>query len=435
MDWELVSQQVREVRDTLAALDGRCASAESALHGAVSHGQVIETIRSVTGPLRAQLETRLSGLEKDALDINDSLGQASTNTRELSEIAASVEKALAAEMQRSKTKIQQLTAWVEATMAKEGKAQERDLAELRGQADHLSRELQTAHHKCHRAETGVKELELTVESMGRRLAMGGADEIARVRREVQNSEGALIRRIEERRVATAGDDNALTSSLFSIRTQMKHLQLQIQVLTSSPEKGVKKGIRSRALGHALSPEIGFRRFPYKLRQRHFVWRNRVEDHEVNEAKIEIDGAPAPPDTGPAAADPMPSEAKRSIPARNLNLSRANPSSETRASIGIGGTDEKTGGVGGRGGGGHGAGTLATQMAVAVAPRKGLETDHVDVDLDIDVERKSDNSSFSVSVSKEDDDDDEDEDEDEQEEEEGDKDGAGETPVRRQQRQS
>lgn len=40
-------------------------------------------------------------------------------------------------------------------------------------------------------------MELTVESMGRRLATGGADEIARIRREVQNNQGALQRRIEE----------------------------------------------------------------------------------------------------------------------------------------------------------------------------------------------------------------------------------------------
>lgn len=40
-------------------------------------------------------------------------------------------------------------------------------------------------------------MELTVESMGKRLATGGADEIARIRREVQNNEGALQRRIEE----------------------------------------------------------------------------------------------------------------------------------------------------------------------------------------------------------------------------------------------
>lgn len=40
-------------------------------------------------------------------------------------------------------------------------------------------------------------MELTVESLGRRLATGGADEIARIRREVHNIEGALQRRMEE----------------------------------------------------------------------------------------------------------------------------------------------------------------------------------------------------------------------------------------------
>lgn len=47
------------------------------------------------------------------------------------------------------------------------------------------------------AEVQVKEMELTVESLGRRQATGGADEIARIRREVHNIEGALQRRIEE----------------------------------------------------------------------------------------------------------------------------------------------------------------------------------------------------------------------------------------------
>lgn len=78
-------QKVREVRDTLATLDRRCASAESALHGAVSHGQVIDAIRSVIGPFREQVETRLSTLEDDVSDGNDSLGQ--TSTRELSAVS------------------------------------------------------------------------------------------------------------------------------------------------------------------------------------------------------------------------------------------------------------------------------------------------------------------------------------------------------------
>lgn len=81
------AQQVCEVRETLAPLDRRCASAESALHGAVSHGQVIDAIRSVIGPLREQLETRLTALENDISDTNDSLGQGSTNTRELSAVS------------------------------------------------------------------------------------------------------------------------------------------------------------------------------------------------------------------------------------------------------------------------------------------------------------------------------------------------------------
>lgn len=46
-------------------------------------------------------------------------------------------------------------------------------------------------------ENQVKELEITVESMARRLAAGGADEIARIRRDVQNNDGAMYRRIEE----------------------------------------------------------------------------------------------------------------------------------------------------------------------------------------------------------------------------------------------
>ena len=78
------------MRDTLAALDGRCASAESTLHGAVSHGQVIDAVRSVIWPLREQLETRLSALENDTSDINDSLGHASTNTRELSAVSTAL---------------------------------------------------------------------------------------------------------------------------------------------------------------------------------------------------------------------------------------------------------------------------------------------------------------------------------------------------------
>lgn len=80
------ARQVCEVRDTLAALDRRCASAESALHGAVSHGQVIDAIRSIMGPFREQLNTRLSTLENDTANLNVSLGQASTNTREFSEV-------------------------------------------------------------------------------------------------------------------------------------------------------------------------------------------------------------------------------------------------------------------------------------------------------------------------------------------------------------
>lgn len=48
-----------------------------------------------------------------------------------------------------------LSTWVEATMEKERKRQQRVLAELKGQTDHLSREVETAENKCHRAETGV----------------------------------------------------------------------------------------------------------------------------------------------------------------------------------------------------------------------------------------------------------------------------------------
>lgn len=79
-----MEQQVCEVRDTLATLDRRCASADSALHGAVSHGQVIDSIRSIMGPFREQVETRLSSLEKDASELNDARGQASV--RELSAV-------------------------------------------------------------------------------------------------------------------------------------------------------------------------------------------------------------------------------------------------------------------------------------------------------------------------------------------------------------
>ena len=71
----------------MAALDRRCASAESALHGAATHGQVIDTIRSVLGPFREQMETRLATLENVTSGINDSLGQASTDTRQLSEVS------------------------------------------------------------------------------------------------------------------------------------------------------------------------------------------------------------------------------------------------------------------------------------------------------------------------------------------------------------
>lgn len=78
------AQQVCELRDTLAALDRRCASAESSLYGAVSHGQVIDAIRSIIGPFREQVETRLLTLENDTSDLNDSLGQAAT--RELSAV-------------------------------------------------------------------------------------------------------------------------------------------------------------------------------------------------------------------------------------------------------------------------------------------------------------------------------------------------------------
>lgn len=56
-----------------------------------------------------------------------------------------------------------LSTWVKATMDKEGKRQESVLAELRGQADHLSRELKTAEHKCHRAETAVSVSVLCLE--------------------------------------------------------------------------------------------------------------------------------------------------------------------------------------------------------------------------------------------------------------------------------
>lgn len=44
-----------EMRDALAVLDRRCVSAESALHGAVSYGQVIDAIRSTFGPFREQV--------------------------------------------------------------------------------------------------------------------------------------------------------------------------------------------------------------------------------------------------------------------------------------------------------------------------------------------------------------------------------------------
>lgn len=55
-----------------------------------------------------------------------------------------------------------LTAWVEAAMDKERKRQERVLAELKGQADHLAQEIKTAEHRCHQAETGVSVVSLRV---------------------------------------------------------------------------------------------------------------------------------------------------------------------------------------------------------------------------------------------------------------------------------
>lgn len=44
-----------DVHDTLAALERRCMSAETALHGAVNHRQVIEIIRSIFGQFQEQV--------------------------------------------------------------------------------------------------------------------------------------------------------------------------------------------------------------------------------------------------------------------------------------------------------------------------------------------------------------------------------------------
>lgn len=59
------------------------------------------------------------------------------------------------ELMRCHRYLIKLSTWVEATMDKERKRQDRVLAELKGQADHLSRAVKLAEDKCHRAETGV----------------------------------------------------------------------------------------------------------------------------------------------------------------------------------------------------------------------------------------------------------------------------------------
>lgn len=61
-----------------------------------------------------------------------------------------------------------------------------------------------------------------MESMARRLSTNGTDEIARIRREFQNNEGALQRRIEEVKTELGGFGEILWSTRVDVDDSDQH---------------------------------------------------------------------------------------------------------------------------------------------------------------------------------------------------------------------